>query len=168
MMHHGEDVRLTVCRLKRANSSRIFRHSTEIARRNSKNAFPSLGQGVFQPFRSFLQLALERIDLLRYIIKLFLSQRTRPCHLLDFAIRLAHGRPNFHRNSREPALFSHRKPPSGTEPSYTRTIPSVINPTGWTSQIQRIVITPVECRYRELPHATISFDSSNAGPLARA
>src|SRR5882762_28788 len=75
----------------------------------------------------FSELALEGIDLLRYIIKLFFSQRSCSCNLLDSAIRFAHCSPNSHRNSSELTLSGHRSPPFGIEPSYTRTIPRVIN-----------------------------------------
>ncbi len=71
----------------------------------------SLAQGAFQALRGFLQLALESIDLLRYIIELFFSQRSCPCDLLNSTIRSAHGGPNFHRDSREPTLSSHPHPP---------------------------------------------------------
>ena len=70
-----------------------------------------LAQGAFEALRGFLQLALESIDLLRYVIELFFSQRSCSCDLLNFAIRLAHGGPDFHCDSREPALSSHPDPP---------------------------------------------------------
>src|SRR6266481_8052641 len=72
----------------------------------------SLAQGAFQALRGFLQLALESIDLLGYIIELFFCQRSRPRKFLNPAIRFAHGSPDTHRNSRELTLSGHRSPPS--------------------------------------------------------
>src|SRR5882762_3370789 len=103
----------TVCRSKRTASSHICQHRAEIAKRNCKDGFPNLAQGAFQALRGFLQLVLESIDLLRYIIELFLSQRSCPSDLLNFAIRLAHGCPNSYCNSREPILSGHLDPPLG-------------------------------------------------------
>jgi len=51
--------------------------------------------GAFQALRGFLQLALESIDLLRYIIELLLSQRSCPCDLLNSTIRSAMAVPIF-------------------------------------------------------------------------
>src|SRR5713226_5453676 len=93
------------------SSARVRRVSRAHWRRDSKNELASLGQGVFQAFRGFLQLALKGINLLRYIIKLFPCQRSCLCNFLHFAIRFAHGGPNFHGNTSEPALFCHRDPP---------------------------------------------------------
>src|SRR6267143_3328193 len=120
----------TVSPPKRTGLSRISQLHIEIADRDSKNGAPNLLEGVFQTLRGFLQLALERIDLLRDIIKLFFSQRSCLRKLLNFAIRFAHYRPNSHCNSREPALSGHVRPPSRITSSYTRTIPGVINITG--------------------------------------
>jgi hypothetical protein len=107
--------------LQRFHTRKLFAYS------RFKNCALRLSQGVFQALCGFLQLALEGFDLLSYVIKLLPGQFPGLRNLLHFAIRVAHGRPNFHRNSREPALPCHRKPPFGTEPSYTRTIPRVIS-----------------------------------------
>src|SRR6266704_1564168 len=105
-----------------------------VADRDSQDGGSNLAQGTFQALGGFLQLPLESVDLLGYIIKLFLSQRSRSRNFLNSAIRFAHGGPNFHRNTSEPALSCHRWPPLRTESSYTRTIPRAINQTGWASQ----------------------------------
>src|SRR2546430_16361769 len=69
----------------------------------------------------------DLIDLLRNVIELFFSQRSCFRNLLHSAIRFAHRRPNSHCDSRELAFSSHPSPPFGLGPSYTRTIPRVIN-----------------------------------------
>jgi len=70
-----------------------------------------LAEGTLEALRCFLQLAFESVNLLRYVIELFSSQRSRFRNLLDFAIRFAHCRSNSYRNSREPAFSCHRRPP---------------------------------------------------------
>src|SRR5260370_18991117 len=99
----------TVCQPKRAGL--YLTSHTDVADRDSQDGGSNLAQRAFQALGGFLQLPLESVDLLRYIIKLFFSQRACSRNLLNSAVRFAHGGPNFHRNTSEAALFWHREPP---------------------------------------------------------
>jgi hypothetical protein len=74
-----------------------------------------LTQGALETLGGLLQLALKSIDLLRYRFKLSFSNHSSFCNLVSRAIRSAHGGPDSHRDSREPALLGHVDPPIESE-----------------------------------------------------
>ena len=67
----------------------------------------NLTEGAPQALRGFLQLALEGVDLFRYIVELLFRQRSCFCNFLNATIRSAHRGPNSHRYFRESTLFCH-------------------------------------------------------------
>jgi len=69
--------------------------------------WPSLAEGVFETLAGLCQLALEGVDLLCNILKLFLGQRSSPDDLVSFAVSFAQRAADFRRNLIELALLSH-------------------------------------------------------------
>jgi YD repeat-containing protein len=70
-----------------------------------------LTQGVHEALAGLLQLALERVDLLRDSAKLLFGKHPCPCNLLSFAVRSAHCCADLDRYLSEFALFGHIYPP---------------------------------------------------------
>jgi hypothetical protein len=71
--HHGDGFRLRL--QTKANAfARIPRRHIEFGDRDSKDGLSDLSQGAFQALRGFLQLALESINLLGYILEFFFCQ----------------------------------------------------------------------------------------------
>jgi hypothetical protein len=79
-------------------------------------AHPAVGcklpQGVFQTFRCLLQLPLERLDLLGYVLQLLFGNQSCLGNLVSCAVGFPHGGPNSHRHSGELVLFRHLYTPS--------------------------------------------------------
>jgi hypothetical protein len=71
--------------------------------------FSNLAEGVSETLAGLCQLALEGVDLLCNILKLFFGKRSSPDDLMSFAVRFAQRAPDFRCDLIELALLSHSR-----------------------------------------------------------
>jgi hypothetical protein len=71
--------------------------------------FSNLAEGVFEALAGLCQLALEGVDLLCNILKLFLGKGSSPDDLVSFAVRFAERTTDFRSNLIELALLGHSR-----------------------------------------------------------